>query len=324
LLTVPLTMKTSLPLVVLLFCFLGLTARAQPSGNPRPRPPASWIMPDIAGPNLARRTFDSKAAGEKVSYLLYLPPGYEKSPATRYPVVYWLHGLGGSQQGAPDFCERLTQAIADGKAPPMIVVFVNGMIDSFYCDSATQRRPVETIIIKELIPHIDATCRTISKREGRAIEGFSMGGFGAGHLGFKYPELFGTVSMIDAALVSLDTMQTRHADIFASVFDRKADAFTAAHPVTLAVKNADVLKTGTFIRQITGPLHQPNEVLHEKLTALGIPHDYQYISGVPHSPQIIYAHLGDANWAFYRKAFAAVSDTKTSHKEPGSPAGAAK
>ncbi|HSI07673.1 MAG: alpha/beta hydrolase [Rariglobus sp.] len=308
-------MKTSLTPVVLLLCLLGLSAHAQPSGSPRPRPPASWIMPDISGPNLARHTFDSQAAGEKVSYLLYLPPGYEKSATTRYPVVYWLHGLGGSQQGAPDFCERLTQAITDGKTPPMIVVFVNGMIDSFYCDSATQRRPVETIIIKELIPHIDATYRTVTKREGRAIEGFSMGGFGAAHLGFKYPELFGTVSMIDAALVSLDTMQTRHADIFASVFDRNADAFTAAHPVTLAGKNTAALKTGTFIRQVTGPLRQPNEVLHEKLTSLGIPHDYHYISGVPHSPKVIYEHLGDANWAFYRKAFASVTDTKMSHKE---------
>lgn len=309
-------MKTSLAPVVLLFCLLGLTAHAQPSGNPRPRPPASWIMPDISGPNLARHTFDSPAAGEKVSYLLYLPPGYEKSPASRYPIVYWLHGLGGSQQGAPDFCERLTQAINAGKTPPMIVVFVNGMIDSFYCDSATRRRPVETVIIKELIPHIDATYRTVTKREGRAIEGFSMGGFGAGHLGFKYPELFGAVSMIDAALVSLDTMQNRHADIFAGVFDRKAADFTAAHPVTLAEKNASVLKAGTAIRQIAGPLRQPNEVLHEKLTGLGIPHDYQYIPNVPHSPKVIYEHLGDANWAFYRKAFASISDTQMSHKGP--------
>lgn len=317
-------MKTSLAPLVLLLGLLCFTAHAQPSGNPRPRPPASWIMPDISGPNLARHTFDSKAAGEKVSYLLYLPPGYEKSATTRYPVTYWLHGLGGSQQGAPDYCERLTQAINAGKTPPMIVVFVNGMIDSFYCDSASQRRPVETVIIKELIPHIDATYRTITRREGRAIEGFSMGGFGAAHLGFKHPELFGAVSMIDAALVSLDTMQTRHADIFASVFDRKADTFTAAHPVTLAEKNASVLKTGTFIRQVAGPLRQPNEVLHEKLTFLGIPHDYDYISDVPHSPKVIYHRLGDAYWAFYRKAFAPASDTKMSHNQPVSSSAAAK
>ncbi len=42
----------------------------------------------------------------------------------------------------------------------------------------------ETVIVNEWIPHIDATYRTISVRVGRAIEGQSMGGFGAAHLGF--------------------------------------------------------------------------------------------------------------------------------------------
>ncbi len=306
-------MKTTpalLRLATLLLFFSCAFLRAQTPPDPerprqpRPRPPASWIMPEISGPHLSHRTFDSPAAGGKVSYLLYLPPGYEKSASTRYPVTYWLHGLGGSQQGAPAFCERLTQAITEGKTPPIIVVFVNGMIDSFYCDSATRRRPVETVIITELIPHIDATYRTHTARRDRAIEGFSMGGFGAAHLGFKYPGLFGSISLIDAAVVSLDTMQTRHADIFASVFNRDADAFTAAHPVTLAGKNAAALKHDTVIRQIVGPLRQPNEILHEKLTALGIPHDYQLLTGVPHAQNVIYERLGDSNWDFYRRAFA--------------------
>lgn len=283
---------------------LALPLHAQPSGGPRPRPEANWTMPAVTGPHLTRETFDSDAAGEKVSYLLYLPPGYDAKSPTRYPVTYWLHGLGGSQQGAPSFCDRLTQAIQAGKTPPMIVVFVNGMIDSFYCDSATQHRPVETVIIRELIPHIDATLLTVAERRGRAIEGFSMGGFGAAHLGFKYPELFGAVSMIDAALVSLQTMQTRHADIFASAFAGNADTFTAAHPVTLAEKNAAALKNNTVIRQIVGPLLQPNEILHDKLTALGIPHHYQVLDNVRHSHQPIYELLADSNWTFYQKAFA--------------------
>jgi hypothetical protein len=40
-----------------------------------------------------------------------IPPGYEQSPGTLYPVVYWLHGIGGNQTGVPRFCERVTQAI---------------------------------------------------------------------------------------------------------------------------------------------------------------------------------------------------------------------
>jgi endo-1,4-beta-xylanase len=54
---------------------------------------------------------------------------------------------------------------------------------------------VESVLVGDLIPHIDSTYRTIATRRYRAAEGFSMGGFGAAHLGFKYPEIFGAVAM---------------------------------------------------------------------------------------------------------------------------------
>src|SRR5436190_4716246 len=53
----------------------------------------TWLMPPVEGPNLHYKTFDSKTMGEKVSYLIYLPPDYETTTDKRYPVVYWLHGI---------------------------------------------------------------------------------------------------------------------------------------------------------------------------------------------------------------------------------------
>lgn len=292
---------------VAMLAFAGVS-RGQPEGTAsRPRPPRpapAWVLPAVETPHVRQRVFDSAAAGEKVSYLVYLPPDYEKSGRTRYPVVYWLHGIGGSQQGVPGFCERLTAAISSGRTPPMIVVFINGMVDSFYCDAATLRRPVETVIIRELIPRVDADFRTLATREGRAIEGFSMGGFGAAHLGFKYPELFGAVSMIDAALVDLRTMQNRHAEIFQRVFDGRDEAFTAEHPSTLAGKNLARIRGRTVIRQIAGPLLSSNETLHRRLTELGVAHEFRALEGASHNHAVIYERLGDANWDFYRKAFA--------------------
>lgn len=49
---------------------------------------------------------------------------------------------------------------------------------------------VERVTIQELIPHIDATYRTQACRKGRAIEGFSMGGYGAIKWAIRYPEVF--------------------------------------------------------------------------------------------------------------------------------------
>jgi S-formylglutathione hydrolase FrmB len=66
----------------------------------------------------------------------------------------------------------------------------NGGKYTYYKDSADGRYPAEKLIIQDLIPHIDGTYRTVAAREGRAIEGFSMGGRGATRLALKYPELF--------------------------------------------------------------------------------------------------------------------------------------
>ena len=47
---------------------------------------------------------------------------------------------------------------------------------------------------------MDHTYRTMAARETRAVEGFSMGGYGAAHLGFKHPDFFGVVSIRAGAL----------------------------------------------------------------------------------------------------------------------------
>jgi endo-1,4-beta-xylanase len=53
---------------------------------------------------------------------------------------------------------------------------------------------METTVIKELIPHIDATYRTLTTQDGRAIQGGSMGGMGSLKFAFKYPGLFSSAA----------------------------------------------------------------------------------------------------------------------------------
>ncbi len=140
------------------------------------------------------KTFRSSAAGQDVSYYIYLPPQYEASGTMRYPVVYNLHGNGKTSfQGFQDM-QLLHEGIVDGRWPPMIIVRPNGGRTTFYKDSYDGKIPLETVVIKELIPHIDRSYRTIAKREGRCIEGYSMGGRGSTRLAMKYPELFYSLS----------------------------------------------------------------------------------------------------------------------------------
>ena len=272
----------------------------------RDRDPTWLQTPVVTGDRLHYETFDSRIAGEPVSYVIYLPPGYEESDDRRYPVVYWLHGIGGSQQGVPLLTERVTAAIEAKQSPAMIFVFVNGMIRSSWVDSYDGKVPVESVAIKELIPLIDKKYRTLATREGRMIEGFSMGGSGAAKWGFRHPDLFGSISIIDGALHSAAQINGRMANTFKTTYGGDRDYFRERDPWELSVKYGDKVKGRAAVRIVTrdAGLGETNRRYHEHLESLGIENEFHVIADAPHSPNPLYEGLGEANWAFYRRAFA--------------------
>lgn len=281
------------------------TVRAQPK---KTYPKAEWVDPDKGEPNNTKyQTFASKVLGADVSYLVYLPPDYEKTTKP-FPVIYWLHALGGNQRGgASMFVPHVDSAIRKGTLPPAIVVSVNGMVTSFYCDWANGKRPIESVIIKDLIPHVDRTYRTIAQREGRVIQGYSMGGFGAGHLGFKYPEVFGTVCVDAGALIGERTLNGPNlSEIFKDAFAGDKDRFQAEHPIHLVAKNMDRIRGRMNIRVGVGQddnLLARNQELHELLKKLKIEHEYVVVPGLSHNGVEYYRKL-DAKWLeFHRKVF---------------------
>lgn len=152
-----------------------------------------WVnepKPGSLPEGVTHHTFFSKALNRDVGYCVYLPPGYEKDTARRYPVIYNLHGAGGNELHSFVDAKVLHDGIVSGRWAPMIMVMPNGGQATFYKDSYDGKFPAETLIIREFIPFVDATYRTIAARGGRAIEGFSMGGRGSTRLAMKYPELF--------------------------------------------------------------------------------------------------------------------------------------
>jgi endo-1,4-beta-xylanase len=273
-------------------------------------PKAEWLDPDHGTPNGTQyKTFPSKVLGHEVSCLVYLPPDYEKQ-TQRYPVIYWLHGMGGSQRaGAVGFVPHLETAIKAGHMPPTIVVLVNGMVKSFYCDSTDGRVPMESVIIKDLIPHVDQTYRTIARREGRVIQGYSMGGFGAAHLGFKYPDLFGTVVIDAGALIDTDSGSPPPAGPLHDVFGDDLARRRADNPKQLARKNAELLRR-TNVRIGCGSLDNllpRNEELHKLLQELGVEHQFEIVPEVAHNAILYYKKLGPQGFEFHHKALAGLN-----------------
>ena len=252
--------------------------------------------------------FESAAVNSDVSYYIYLPPGYE-SGDKRYPVVYWVHGAYGRPYSATPVVSRLDAAIRTGDAPEMIVV---SCIDptglSMWTNSKDGRLPMETVIIDELIPHIDASYRTLSDRSGRGIEGFSMGGYGAAFLGIKYHELFSSVSVLAAALHTPQTFNERRRAIFENVFSGDFEYARERSPWTVIGNNADAVRGKTSIRVFVGAddgLLDWNRNYHTKLDELGIEHEWGMVPDSPHDLEIVMQNWEGDFFAHYKRAFAA-------------------
>ncbi|MEY3530431.1 MAG: hypothetical protein RLZ70_1499 [Verrucomicrobiota bacterium] len=316
------------PLFLLLATLAGSAQTAE--NSPVAQPPAKseqreWVTLAVTAPRVTHHVFRSAAAKADVSYHLYRPATYEANPARRLPVVYWLHGSGGGQKGIPTIARLFDKAIEAGKLPPCLVVFVNGLPMGMYVDWADGSAPVESMIIKDLIPHIDATQRTLATREGRLLDGFSMGGYGAARLGFKYPELFRAVSIVGAGPLQPEFTRTPRAspiqaqDLLKRVYAGDMAVFREASPRRLAERNAKILKESSLIRMVIGDLDETfanNADFHRHLESLGIPHGWTVVPGVGHDPDRVFEALGDSNWAFYRSAFGEVAKTTPAAEAP--------
>lgn len=276
----------------------------------------AWLDPDTTAPApTLYKTFRSQTIRQDVSYLIYLPPDYQQQSSQRYPVIYWLHGTGGKQSRGADLANLLDEQIRAGKMPPMIMVLVNGLRGTtLYCDSADGKWPLESVIVNDLISHIDTSYRTQAHRDARAIEGFSMGGFGAAHLGFSYPETFGVISILDPAfLTGLDPNAAPHPTWQGQIdFSLGGDAerYQANNPFVLLGKNADKLRGRTTIRLVPrakgntqGFLAKCDE-LHAMLDQHKIAHTYDPRRDVAiHNPNVLYEALGEQGFAFFKSAF---------------------
>ena len=129
--------------------------------------------PRRAGTDIQHGTFRSASLKIDVGYNVCLPPDYVAQSKQRFPVIYYLHGYEGNESSYLDYAKYWRDACK--RFGPSILVFVNGGETSFFCDSPDGSVPGETLIVKELIPHIDEKFRTIAARGGRSLHGERVG-----------------------------------------------------------------------------------------------------------------------------------------------------
>ncbi len=174
--------KSPLLAVVLIICLFQATAFAAEN---------RLISARVPAPSLKNNLVE-----EPINQLLViaLPPSYFRS-TQKYPVVYFLHGFGGSPHSVGIFARIADSLYEQNQLNEMIIVGINGsnrLGGSFYVNS-----PVigdwEDFVVKDVISYIDHNYRTIPHSSSRGIAGFSMGGFAAINLAFHHPDVFGVL-----------------------------------------------------------------------------------------------------------------------------------
>src|SRR5580765_6238342 len=150
---------------------------------------------------------NSRILKQVVHYCVYLPAGYDASaadhPPQRYPVLYFLHGLGDNEQtlfnsGGWTLLDDLRK---QHKMGDFLIAAPEGR-RSFYINSADGAVLYSDFFLQEFMPKIESKYRVRPGRAGRAISGISMGGYGALRFAFAHPELFASVSAQSAALIT--------------------------------------------------------------------------------------------------------------------------
>jgi len=248
----------------------------------------------------------SALLNKKIGFSIYLPNGTDAS-VSKLPIIYWLHVKKGNESRGIHLAKYLDDAINIGSIRPAAMVFVNGGLNSFYSNSKDGLHPIEDVIMNELIPHVEERFPVGSERSLRMLEGFSMGGFGALRLAFKYPDSFQSVVTYGGALLSKAFPPNRRdAEAFSEVFGGDIDYFVRNSPEYILSENHQSLN-GLGIRIVAGGkdgTRRYNKAMHEQLKALGVSHEYYEIAGVGHAPKQYYDGDNSGSFIFHENIMA--------------------
>ncbi|MBX3291294.1 MAG: esterase family protein [Acidobacteria bacterium] len=274
-----LTFVTLSAAVMAVFCGVSIAQTPTPTPSPTPTP-----IPMAA--NVKEYKLASKLMGREMPYRIVFPGDYEidGGPQKRFAVIYLLHGLTGNYRNWTDLT-RVEEYVRDHS---FLIVTPEGG-NGWYSDSvANEKDKYESYIIQELIPEIDKNFRTIATRDGRAVAGLSMGGYGAVKFGFKYPEKFFIIGTFSGALGVASFTAGNSGQIGRSVDGIFGPADSESRKTSdifgmLREMNADKIKALPFIYQSCGNedfLIQNNRDFMALLSEKKVPHEYRQLPGI--------------------------------------------
>ena len=265
----------------------------QTSGLEIPEPGndgAYYAFNDVPHGDIRERWYHSKATQGPRRFFIYTPPGYDQAVNQRYPVLYLQHGGGEDERAWPiqgRVAQIMDNLIAAGQAKPMLIVMERGYAlkpnetpvpfgpgaNANLTPADAQARTIqrtatfEEVILKDVIPLVDAHYRTIPNRDHRAIAGFSMGGGQAFTIGMRNLDQFGSIGGLSGTGGTIADPATYYGGVFADAakFNARMKFLFLGH----GGAEPDRMMTG---------FHG----FHARLTELGIKHHYYVSEGTGH------------------------------------------
>ena len=241
----------------------------------------------LAVPPQSYRRFDLDPVEERVQKLhipspsmardvpvaVVLPRDYGRS-GRRHPVVFCLHGVGGTY--STFLGEPLFRAVDEYG---FIAVCPQSGRSWWFDAPAVATNRYETFVSSELVEWIDRTYKTKSCRAMRAIVGASMGGHGACWIGFRHSDVFGAVGNVYGGVDF--TGFPKQFGLSGLLGPKIGNEETWRRHTALAA--SDTLADGAldFITcvGVKDFFLGPNRALHERLWSRGVRHSYLEIAG---------------------------------------------
>jgi Predicted esterase len=256
----------------------------------------------------------SKILARRVPYCIVLPPAFDADQSRRFPILYFLHGLGDNEQsfvhtGAWNLLEDMREK---GEVKDFLIATPEAG-STFYINSKDGKERYEDFLLQEFFPYIEKHYRVAPGRRNRAISGISMGGYGALHLAFRHPELFSSVSAHSAALIDklpnflgARSPQSPRSRVLGGVFGDPPDPsfWEQNSPIALARK-ANLAGLQIYFDcgdQDDFGFESGATALDKVLTSRRIPHEFHIYPG-RHDAAYFAEHL-PASLAFHSRLFA--------------------
>jgi len=251
-------------------------------------------------------TFPSTILARSVRYCAYLPDSFDTDKTRRYPVLYYLHGLGDNEQsllnsGGWDLIEDLRRT---GKIGDFVVLAPSGG-HTFYLNSADGRIRYEDFLTKEFMPQMEKKYRGDGTRAKRGITGVSMGGYGALRIALKYPQQFAAASAQMPALIAEipqnfvaggpGSPASMMGDIFGDPIDRAFFERNSVFHYAKTAPAAELKRLKIYFNVGNNDdygFEQGGEKLHQLLDSRGIANEFHIYAG-RHDPQFAVRHFGE-------------------------------